>query len=353
MPIEFWTCRSTAAFINPLKGWQLDEQSLEFRKDPLLGHVSLFSPAIQGKRDILFPAPDPAFVQSVADATRPSCFLCDGKWEKMTPKYPEDLIPGGRLRKGEVVLFPNLFPTSPYHAVIMLGNDHYRPLNDFPQDLLRDAFDVSIDFIRTIFEKDRQMAYATVNANYLPPAGSSVFHPHVQILIAPAPSTHHEKVLRASRRYYEENGRSYWMDLVETEQRKKDRYVVNLGSSHWIMAFSPMGTNEVLGIFPEKGNILTWTPDDTEALARGVSLTLKFYYQQGFSTYNFSLFGAPLGDNSLCYGAFVRLVCRQNFVPNYRTDDYYLQKLMENEIMATTPEELARSFREMLSTHDA
>lgn len=353
MAIEFWMYRSVAPFINPLKNWQLDEQPLEFRRDPLLGHVSVFSPAIQGKRDILFPAPDPSFVQSVADATRPSCFLCDGKWEKMTPKYPDELIPGGRLRKGEVVLFPNLFPTSSYHAVIMLGNSHYRTLDDFPEDLLGDAFDVSLEFIRTVFEKNRQMVYATVNANYLPPAGSSVFHPHVQILMAPVPSTHHEKVLRASRRYYEEHGSSYWRDLVDTEYRKGDRYVMNIGSSHWIMAFSPVGTNEVLGIFPDKGNIVKWDQDDVMALAKGASLVLKFYHQQGFSTFNFSLFSAPLGDDSICYAAFVRFVCRQNFVPNYRTDDYYLQKLMENEIIASTPEELAGSFREMVSVQNA
>ncbi|MEJ5299978.1 MAG: hypothetical protein WHS38_03220 [Thermodesulforhabdaceae bacterium] len=348
MALEFWTFRSVAPFRNPLKNWELDEQMLEFRKDPLLGHVSVFSPAIQGKKDILFPAPDPSYVQSIADATRPSCFLCDGKWEKMTPKYPEDLISGGRLRKGEVVLFPNLFPTSSYHAVIMLGVDHYRSLDNFPEDLLSDAFSVSLEFVRTVFRKDPQMVYATINANYLPPAGSSVFHPHVQILISPVPSTHQERVLQASRRYYDQNGRSYWKDLVEVESEKNERYVMKLGESHWIMAFSPIGTNEILGIFPEKGNILKWEEDDVAALSRGVSLSLKFYYSLGFSTFNFSLFGSPLGDDSPYYGAFIRLVCRQNFVPHYRTDDYYLQKLMENEIISTTPEELAKSFREMV-----
>jgi galactose-1-phosphate uridylyltransferase len=348
MAIEFWTFRSTAPFVNPLKNWELDEQVLEFRKDPLLGHVSIFSPAIQGKKDILFPAPDPAYVQSIADATKPNCFLCDGKWERMTPKYPDDLIPGGRLVKGETVLFPNLFPTASYHAVIMLGESHYRSLDNFPEDLLKDAFGLSVDFLGRVFKKNSEMLYTTINANYLPPAGSSVFHPHVQILISPVPSTHHERVLEASRRYYDQNGRSYWKDLVDVERSKGERYVANFGGSHWLMAFSPIGANEVLGVFPEKGNILKWGEDDITALARGVSLSLKFYHSLGFSTFNFSLFSSPLGDDSPCYGAFIRLVCRQNFVPHYRTDDYYLQKLMENEIISTPPEELAKVFRGMV-----
>lgn len=348
MALEFWRYKTVAPFINPLKGWKLDEQILEFRKDPLLGHVSVFSPAIQGKRDILYPTPDASYVQSIAEATRASCFLCDGKWEKMTPKYPDDLIAGGRIRKGEVVLFPNLFPTSSYHAVIMLGEAHYRDLDSFPEALLKDAFSVAIEFIKIVFHKDSQMCFATINANYLPPAGSSVFHPHIQILMSPVPSTHHGRALEASRRYYEQNGTSYWMDLVEAERKEGQRYIMNIGESHWIMAFSPVGANEVIGVFPEKGNLLDWSDGNIHSLAQGVSFVLKFYQLIGFSTFNFSLFGSPLGDSSPCYGAFIRLVCRQNFVPHYRTDDYYLQKLMENEIIATPPEELARTFRDML-----
>lgn len=349
MVLEFRKYKSTATFINPLKNWELDEQVLEFRKDPLLGHLSVFSPAIQGKRDILYPLPDPSYIQTIADATKPSCFLCNGKWERMTPRYSDDLIPGGRIKRGEVVLFPNLFPTSSYHAVIMLGEAHYRSLDNFPKDLLEDAFNLALEFIRKVWEKDTKMVFSTVNANYLPPAGSSVFHPHIQILIAPVPSTHHERIMEASRRYYEKNGTSYWKDLVEVEYRSGERYITEIGGSHWIMAFSPMGANEVLGIFPEKGNLIEWGKDEARALSEGVSLVLKFYQEIGFSTFNFSLFGSPLGDNSPFYGAFIRLVCRQNFVPHYRADDYYLQKLMENEIMAIPPEELAKTFREMLA----
>ncbi|MCX7822334.1 MAG: HIT domain-containing protein [Syntrophobacterales bacterium] len=349
MALEFWRQRDVATFVNPLKNWQLDEQILEFRRDPLLGHVSLFSPAIQGKRDILYPAPDYSYVRSIADATRASCFLCDGKWERMTPRYSEDLIQGGRLKKGEVLLFPNLFPTSPYHAVIMLGEDHYRSLDNFPEDLLLDAFDVAVEFIKRVFQKDSRMSFVTINANYLPPAGSSVFHPHIQVLMAQVPSTHYSRVMEASKKYYERNGTPYWKDFVDIERQGGERYIMSIGESHWIMAFSPMGTNEVVGVFPDKVDILKWEVADVRALSKGVSRVLRFFHSIGFSTFNFSLFGGPLGEGDIePYGAFIRLVCRQNFLPHYRTDDYYFQKLMENEIMATPPEELARIFREML-----
>ena len=43
---------------------------------------------------------------------------------------------------------------------------------------------------------------------------------------------------------------------------------------------------------------------------------------------------------------FLRIVCRQNVQPNYRTDDYFIQKLLGEEIMLTPPEQLAAELRD-------
>ncbi len=349
MAVEFKRFNCKASFINPLKNWALDEQTLELRIDPLLGHVSLYSSSIEDKKEIMFHKLDESFILSVAEATKPNCFLCDGKWEKTTPKYPKDLIKEGRLIRGEVVLFPNLFPIASYHGVIMLGNEHYRSLDNFPEDLLGDAFYVAVEFIKIISSKDKDCRYFTVNANYLPPAGSSVFHPHVQVLGSSVPSTHHERLLEASRQYFEKTKISFWDDLIATEKALGERYIGEFFGSHWIASYSPVGTNEIMGIFPQKGDLSKWEDNEIKALAKGVSLTLKLYKNLEFSTFNFSLFSGTVNNCFPWESSVVRIICRQNFSPNYRTDDYYFQKLMGNEIISTRPEELAKMFRELMA----
>jgi hypothetical protein len=45
------------------------------------------------------------------------------------------------------------------------------------------------------------------------------------------------------------------------------------------------------------------------------------------------------------FRCFLRLLNRQNMAANYRTDDFYLQKLLKNEIVVQLPERLATFIR--------
>jgi hypothetical protein len=76
-------------------------------------------------------------------------------------------------------------------------------------------------------------------------------------------------------------------------------------------------------------------------MAEGVHRTLLAYHDLKFSTFNFSCFSGPLGEAAPEFRCFLRLINRQNMYPNHRTDDYYLQKLLKNEIIIYPPEELA------------
>ncbi|SFN01106.1 hypothetical protein [Thermodesulforhabdus norvegica] len=348
--IRFESIRQTAEFHSPLAGGKLIRQEIEFRKDPLLGHVSIVNEAIRGKKEFLFPDTDFNYTRERAEATRSTCFLCDGKWETMTPKYPDTLLPGGRMVKNECVLFPNLFPLASYHAVVMVGHAHYRNLDEFSEDLLRDALDVSFSFIKTVWGKTKDPSYFTVNANYLPPAGASVIHPHLQVLGAGVPSTHHERVIKASRKFYEEHGRSFWKVLIEEERKAGVRYITCFDdSAHIIAAYSPIGPNEIQIVFPHRANLLEWTEKDIGNFAKALSTVLKAYHNLGFSTFNMACYGGPLEDTEEGDGCFARIITRQNMVPHHRTDDFYFQRLLGNEIAFYPPEELAGFVRALLN----
>ena len=346
--IKFVTEKETASFINPLKNNHVDHQEIEIRYDPLLGHQSVFNIDLKDKVSILFPETDEEYLKTVVEETRKHCFLCDGRWKDSTPWYPESLIPGGRLIKNQVVLFPNLFPLSRYHAVLMLGDEHYRNLDDFPSSLLSDAISVCIKFMRKCFKADSSTNYFTVNANYLFPAGSSVVHPHLQVIGGRSPTTHQKRLIAQSNRYFKENESTYWEDLSRVEKTIGERWVGEIANSCWITSFSPIGRNEVLGIWPYRRHFLQWDEEDIGSAATGISSVLKAYRDMKCSTFNFSMFSGALDGSDDGMRCMMRIISRQNVVPNHRTDDYYFQKLLKGEIILLPPEELAGMMRKYL-----
>jgi hypothetical protein len=42
----------------------------------------------------------------------------------------------------------------------------------------------------------------------------------------------------------------------------------------------------------------------------------------------------------------LRIICRQNVAENYRTDGYFLQRQLGEELMLNTPEDLAEELRQ-------
>lgn len=334
-----------STFYNPLKNNELDTQELEIRRDPLTRVQSVFNPVLEDKVAMFYGSSDVALMEKMAAESEPRCFLCEDRWQAMTPTYPSDLVPGGRIQVGEAVLFPNIFPAGQIHAVIRVGRKHYVPLAEFDPVSVTEAFQAAFQFAECL-SKDKSVQYLTINANYLGPAGASIAHPHFQILGGDLPCTYLESVLNSSAAYHKSNRSCYWSDLVNVEKAAGERYIGASGPVEWLAAFSPQGANEVVGVLPEDTHFLEMTDADIKGLAAGIVNVLHGYAAMGISTFNFAVYSGPLGerDDTIC--CFVRIISRQNVYENYRTDDYFLQKLLRNELIVITPEALAKHLRQ-------
>jgi galactose-1-phosphate uridylyltransferase len=157
--------------------------------------------------------------------------------------------------------------------------------------------------------------------------------------------THQEELLTLSADYFEQHGTCYWADLSAKERELRDRYITQTGNVAWITSFSPQGTNEVLGILAGKRDLLELDDPDLTDLSEGFSAILRGYASMGLSTFNFSLYSGPLGTHNDSFCCLLRIISRQNVYENYRTDDYFLQKLLRNELILNTPENLASLLR--------
>jgi len=152
-------------------------------------------------------------------------------------------------------------------------------------------------------------------------------------------------MIEACRAYYLKNGSPYHVDLIREEKKTGARYIAQLGNWHWLTAFSPMGNNEIVAVHESVRDFAMMTEADLGALARGISKSLEFYERLGYLSFNYSLFSvshAAGGEGNRCV---LKLVNRQNLYPNYRNDDYFLQKMLQTELIINPPEELAKNLR--------
>ncbi len=334
--------RHRRLFHNPLKNFALEEQEVETRWDPLLGHQAIFNPILEDKKRLFFGEHDWGLVKRLAEEGRSQCFMCPEKVRSATPRYPEDLIPDGRVIRGECTLFPNLFPVGLYHAVVAVGEAHYRELRDFSASLLEEALEASLFFINRVFERDGEAQIAAVCANYLPPAGASLIHPHFQVYISREPPPFVARVLEASLAFYLKWGQNYWETLVREEESQGVRFLARMGRVSFLTSFSPLGSNEVLGIIAEEGPL---SFKDLDNLARGLSAILKGYQALGYGTFNLALYLSPRNHSLPWFSPHLRIITRQNLYPAYRTDDYFIQRLLGAELIIMPPEKLASSLR--------
>ena len=112
-------------------------------------------------------------------------------------------------------------------------------------------------------------------------------------------------------------------------------------------AFSPMGMNEVNAFHDGKADFGLLTEAELYDLSYGISKVLLLYEAFGHLSFNYCILSVR---DPLCADSFrclLRIVNRQNLYPNYRNDDYFLQKLLHSDFIINLPEELAAQLRQL------
>ena len=342
--VSFESTESVVRFMNPLKEFAEDAQTIQVRRDPLLGDTSVFNPELKDKAQIFFGSCDQELIDKLVEETAKTCFFCGEGVEKSTPCFTPDFSGEGRLRVGEALLFPNLFSLGTFHPVIRLCDAHFLKLSEFTPALVHDGFVVARKFLGLAYDKDPQVAYAAVTANYLFPAGASLVHPHLQMIATSVAYSYLARMLDGCRKWQAANGSAYFMDLVEQEG-SGERYIGQTGNWHWLTPFSPLGNNEVMAIHNEYWDFNDLSDRDIMDLSAGIAKILSYYETMGHLSYNYSLYSVrkETGDGS--FRCMLKIITRQNLYPNYRNDDYFLQKLLQSELIINSPEEIAEQLK--------
>ena len=334
-PIRFHSEQSTASFLSPDGSEVMKSQEVRF--DPLLGTSSRIAEGVvlpKADEDAL------AFLQ----APNSGCPFCPDRISRVTPKVLEAIHHGGRLERGESVLFPNLVPYSQYAAVAVVSQRHWLALSGFTRQRLFDNLSVAVDYVRKVHAFDPRAENCAYNINYLYPSGGSLPHPHAQVYLDPHPTTLMRLQREASIAYWTAHGRAYWEDLVENEEARGLRFVARVGRTRWITAFAPIGFNEVRAVVPDCETILDLTDDDLNALSAGIARVLQWYELTGYNSFNLALYSGPL-NTSRGWRVHLSMITRTAMLPYYRSDAMHMERLHWEAAVDRAPERIADDLR--------
>jgi len=330
--------------LNPLKNFEEDVVTFEYRADPLTGRNTT---VIRGMLKYICKSlvSDEELLNSLVEKTKVSCPFCPESVKEKTPMFTRDFLEEGRILAGDAVVIPNLLGHAERSVLVVLSKEHYLKLNDFTPKLIFDGFKGGLAYLKRLKEVDPSIRFPIFIFNYLPPAGSSILHPHMQVLARDRPFYLVKLFLERSKAYYEGNKSSYWSDLVSKE-KGRERYLFGTNDVEWLVPFAPLrGSNEVQAIVRGKSNLLELDDEEWLGLAEGISRILRFYHEQGYVSFNIILVSGPVDRHLDYFEVNLKMISRPGIQASSFTDAWGLPYLLWDGEAAEEPELFAERIK--------
>jgi UDPglucose--hexose-1-phosphate uridylyltransferase len=306
---------------------------IEVRVDPLTGHSSRIVPQ-RG----LMPANE-FDLEAFARENQPRCPFCPDRIDELTPKFPPAIHPEGRIGHGEAVLFPNLHAYSSHSCVSVYSSQlHYLPLGDMTERLIVDNLSTQVAHARAVMAAAPESCWASINANHMLPSGSSLFHPHLQGIVDSEPTT--------MQRLLADVPAQRFAAYLETERRGGERHLGDTGVIEWLVSFAPIAPAELRAFVSAVSSPAELDEGLLAELAHGLALALSAYAEMGFESFNLAIYGAPPRTEG--YPLNLRLACRSNLRPFYRSDSTFLERLHWEGAVDLVPESVAEQIGDRL-----
>jgi UDPglucose--hexose-1-phosphate uridylyltransferase len=322
-------------FLDPGNGFAETKRFSEVRYDPLTGYST---------RILDFPVRAIVMtdLSQLIETSRQFCPFCPETVEFVTPKFHPDLAGKDRYACGEALCVPNAFPYDENGAVTVMTHKHYVALNEFTPEVMTDAFICCFQYLSDVVAKQPDMVYQSVNWNYMPLAGGSLIHPHLQIAASSSPTNYYASMLPALVKYRQENNSDFWVDLVEEERKKGERMIADDETMSWVVAFAPMGIFDILGIIRGASSPADITGRILYDLVNGVLNVMRYIESLNMQSLNMSLYfylGRPL------FTPHVR-ICPRVGIPPFDTSQINYMGMLHNETLTILrPEDICMNIK--------
>src|SRR5579862_3845714 len=310
---------------------------LRWRRDPLTGASARILTGEklqpQTRTDLTQLTAKPAFCPFDAEVL-----------EQTTVPFPPELTPEGRIHVGHAVVVPNIMAYATHSAVgIYDPGRHFLDLDELTPSLVGDALFAMVGHAQAVRRADPSAVWSSVNANYLPPSGASLVHPHLQSAHDACGLTTQRLLVERARDWKDRHG-AYWAALVDQEAGGP-RWVGHTGRVAWLTPFAPTGFHEVWGVVDAVADITELTEEDCRALGEGLSRILAAYQDSNLTSFNYGMIGGGPHAHEDGHLVLLKVVSRSNPDPVYRSDATYFERLWGEAMIDLSPEEVAESVR--------
>lgn len=292
---------------------------IQYRRETLTGISCRISPQRTARKIDRPAAPlyDPA-----------DCPFCPEHVTTETPVFPD----GSRIRVGESLTFPNLFPFAARHTVTVITGEH-NP-RSITARAIADALEGQARSLKDF------PGFCSINWNYLPSAGASMPHPHLQGIADESPTVLVRRYREAGRNYFLQSGRSYWEVLREKESGG-DRYLFG-DEVMWHANPVPLGEKEVRAVLPAR--TLEEAGPYFGVLAAGIAEVIALYRSLGSISFNMAIYFDRPGPDA-GFRSFCSMIARINPNPLSTSDSAFMERLHDEPVILTLPEEFAARYR--------
>ena len=224
-----------------------------------------------------------------------------GWWIRVVPnKYPA-LIPAGTAKRSQ---FEDLFRYMDgvgNHEIVIEGPDHDRSMATMDQKQVEEIF-LAYRERYTELKKDPRFEMILIFKNHGRDAGTSIRHPHSQIIAAPITPNHIRHYTEEAMRFFDDNGACVYCEILNKE-RTKQRMIFETDN---FLAFIPFAAKSPFEtwVIPKKhdSSYEHISASDTKELGYIMKQVLgKLYKGLNDPAYNFMILSAPCHEESLEY----------------------------------------------------
>jgi galactose-1-phosphate uridylyltransferase len=310
---------------------------LRWRRDPLTGFSARILTGVK-----LQPPTRPDLAELTANPA--FCPFDTEHLDTATFPFPSELTAEGRIRVGKAVVIPNILAYATHSAVGVYDPDrHFLDLDELTASLIGDALEAMVRHAQAVRRLDPTAAWSSINANYLPPSGASLVHPHLQSA-HDAHGLSWQRLLVEQAAAWQERHGPYWPALIEQEAGGP-RWVGRTGRVAWLAPFAPSGFHEVWGVVSGAADVTDLTADDCQALGQGLSRVLTAFKDWNLASFNFGIIGGGPEARQHGHQVVLKVVSRSNPEPVYRSDATYFERLYGEALIDMSPEEVAEGVR--------
>jgi galactose-1-phosphate uridylyltransferase len=331
-------------FLSPKREFEVEEQVLERRFDPLTGFSTFITKGRFQYVKKLFKT-DLQLLKKLAEDSKPTCPFCPERVEKVTPKFPEELVPGGRIRIGKCIAFPNLYPHSDFSVVVVLGPEHSARPRELGVETFIEGFQAGLEVLKVAYKANSRLAYGTIIMNYLTSGGATIIHPHMQVLVSSTPFNYQRLLMLKSYEYYLKTSKSFWVELIEYEKKAQERFIYEGEHMVWLVPFAPLRMFEVWGVFKKPLMPTELEFKHLAELANGLMKVLAYYEDRNILSVNFALILSQFGKRQEYFNPQIRICARFGLIQPFLNDFNAIAAILYESESVETPEDYASELR--------